>query len=251
MAPPNIIVFGETGAGKSALINLIAGDGTAESNSSAKGVTIKSTTHYANIDGTTVTLHDTAGLDEWHGGSVSAKDAITGLYQLICKLDDGVSLLVYCIRGPRIRASHKNNYQMFYEAICQRKVPIVVVVTGLENETPTMESWWEINGSTFAKYGMKFQGHVCACGTKGKDNNSLAEYNESGAKLKTLVVGAHMRHPWKIDRMNWVEQAVRSTWNFFAKGFSWEKTGKKGLTAAYKLMGMSSKEAIKLANRVA
>jgi len=36
-APPNIVVFGETGTGKSSVINLIAGRQIAETSSEAKG----------------------------------------------------------------------------------------------------------------------------------------------------------------------------------------------------------------------
>lgn len=248
MAPPNIVVFGETGVGKSALINLIVGKDVAASKSSAKGVTLESASYPAIIEGTTFTLHDTAGLDEWKGGGVSSRDAITGLYNLMHNLEDGVSLLIYCIRGPRIKENTVNNYRMFYEALCQRKVKIVAVILGLENENP-MDSWWDENGSTFEEFGMWLDGHACVCGTKGKNGVSSKEYFESRLKVRQLVLDEHMSKPWKVDKADWLQRTVTMVWNIFSKGFKWEKSHKKALAAAYKLMEVDKKEAMKLVNR--
>ncbi|KAJ3891404.1 hypothetical protein GG344DRAFT_76933 [Lentinula edodes] len=49
----------------------------------------------------------------------------------------------------------------FYENLSQQKIPIVLVVTALEDEDPDMETWWLGNEAVFAKYGMFFHGHVC------------------------------------------------------------------------------------------
>jgi len=56
--------------------------------------------------------------------------------------------LFYCVRGPRIKETTVYNYKMFYQGLFQGEIPIVLVVTGLEQEDP-MDAWWRRNGDVF------------------------------------------------------------------------------------------------------
>ena len=82
-------------------------------------------------------------------------------------LDDGVNLLVYVMRAPRIVATAKANYELFFETFCYGQVPIVIVVTGLEDKDD-MDKWWEENKSVFDDYKMPFSGSACITATQGK-----------------------------------------------------------------------------------
>jgi predicted GTPase len=104
----NIILFGESGAGKSSLVNMIVGRNTAKVSSDASGCTFKSEPHNALIDGSFFVVHDTAGLNESDQGRVPHWKAIRELYTLIRQLD-GVSLLIYCMRG-RVKENAKANW---------------------------------------------------------------------------------------------------------------------------------------------
>ena len=114
--PANVIIFGEAGAGKSSLINLIRDDNAATTASSAEGCTFESKSYDVTIGNTKIRLWDTAGLNEGDYGKVDLKRAIAGLYNLATNLQNGVSLLVYCIRG-RITRATVANYMMFYKEI--------------------------------------------------------------------------------------------------------------------------------------
>lgn len=218
-ATRHVIVFGETGAGKSSIINMLAGEGTAVVSNSARGCTFESKAYSAQIQGLQYTLHDTAGLNEWEKGRVSGKDAVRNLYQLVKNLDgEGISLLVYCIRGPRIKESMVNNYRMFYQAFCQEKVSIVIAITGLENED-SMDEWWDENGATFAEYGMTFTGYACLTATKGKMDRLAFEYAESKQRLQDVVVRCCLSKPWKIGGRSWLMVAVKRVWELFAQAF--------------------------------
>jgi len=227
-APLNVIVFGETGSGKSSLINMVVGTNVAETSSKAKGCTFESTPYKVTIHGTAYKLFDTAGLNEWEGGKVSAKDAVVNLYKLIRDLDDGVSLLVYCVRGP-----------------------IVVAVTGLENEEPTMDSWWAENRETFADAGMTFSEHACITATKGRGDVFKEEYRESAEKMKKIIKAGSRNQAWRMERKSWLVKAIGSVWNFFAKAFDLPQFGlSKVLSLALQMVGVPRNEADDIANRV-
>ncbi|KAH7925680.1 hypothetical protein BV22DRAFT_966785, partial [Leucogyrophana mollusca] len=187
----NILVFGETGTGKSSLINMCAGRELAGVSSDATGCTFGSRGYAANIDGQDVILWDTAGLNEGEHGSMPAQQAAENLRTLMLNLANGLHLLVYCVRGSRYRDILRINYDMFYRAICQEEVPIVIVVTGLENEDP-MESWWHVNKADLKKHGLRFQDHACVTATRGKALKSGGfvfeeEYARSELEIKRLI----------------------------------------------------------------
>ncbi|KAG1831901.1 hypothetical protein DFJ58DRAFT_243829 [Suillus subalutaceus] len=43
----------------------------------------------------------------------------------------------------------------------KESVPIVLVVTGLEDQEPEMEEWWRNNEKSISDLGMNFAGHAC------------------------------------------------------------------------------------------
>ncbi|OAX36645.1 P-loop containing nucleoside triphosphate hydrolase protein [Rhizopogon vinicolor AM-OR11-026] len=164
--PVNIIVFGESGVGKSSIINMLMGEPVAAVSNQAVGCTYESTKFRSTIAGKEVILFDTAGLNEAEAGTVSPEQAIENLRSLVTELKT-VNLLVYCIRGTRFRKIVADNYKMFCNTICgsDRKVPVVLVVTGLENEE-NMDHWWEYNKVDFGE--MEFRGHACITATRGR-----------------------------------------------------------------------------------
>ncbi|KAG8213778.1 P-loop containing nucleoside triphosphate hydrolase protein [Butyriboletus roseoflavus] len=159
----NVVIFGDSGVGKSSLINMLAGRKTAETSNGAIGCTFQSCQYTITINGEKVNIWDTAGLDEGTRGRVPPEIAEKNLSKLLRELRsaNGIHLLVYCIRGPSVRKSLARNYTIFYSAICRKKVPIVAVVTGLENEPTSMEAWWAKGEKELAKYKMRFEAHAC------------------------------------------------------------------------------------------
>ena len=219
--PCNIVVFGETGAGKSSVINLIVGKDVAETSSGSTGCTFNSERYPTEIEGVPLVLWDTSGLNEGNKGKVAGKQAMIQLYELISSLEEeGVSLLVFCVRGPRIKDTMVNNYQLFHSSFCLGKVPIVLVMTGLEEEEP-MDAWWPQNKGTFQAEEMSFCGQACITATKGKLRQGgytyQDEYDESRKKVRKLIVDSYQVVPWKLEKVPWFVASIRR----IAKGIAW------------------------------
>ncbi len=222
---PNVIVFGETGVGKSSLINMIAGTPSAAISSSAIGCTFESVPYVAELNGLQYRLWDTAGLNEGENGNVSADRAIESLQELVRNLQyGGVNLLLYCIRGSRLRDIVKINYDLFYTIICGAQVPIVVAVTGLENEDD-MEDWWKDNVQDFDDRGMHFAGHACVTTAKGrvmKDGQHMfeEEYSRSIKLVRELIVSCCLESSWKPDSSRWLCNIVERMRGMYAESGS-------------------------------
>jgi hypothetical protein len=67
-------------------------------------------------------------------------DALVNAHELVVSLKSrgGVHGLLFCIRAGRISTTIQQNYRLFFEFLFQEQVPLVLVVTGLENE-PNMD----------------------------------------------------------------------------------------------------------------
>jgi hypothetical protein len=215
MAIPNVVIFGETGAGKSSLVNMIAGRTVAQISTRAVGCTFRSTSFPVNIGGKRFNVHDTAGLDEGQdgAGTVASHDAIVQLYTLLRRLDTGVSLLVFCMRGPKIKEASVKNWRLFCEIICQRRVPVILAVTGLENEENGMDNWWTENEEYFMGYEMYPNGVACMTATRGKKRsrggyNFDEEYEESQEKIKRVISRVYLRTPWQVPATEWFKTIV-------------------------------------------
>jgi hypothetical protein len=159
---------------------------------------------------------DTSGLNEGEEGTVPAKAALSNLHELVAQLsekENGISLLVYCIRGSRLRDIVRVNYDLFWGIICQRKVPIVLVVTGLELEED-MERWWVDNKDELEEMGMTFHGHACVTTTKGKNDRMgkpmfEKEFRKSETRVRELVESTCASEPLRLEGERWMAQIVR------------------------------------------
>ncbi len=218
---PNVIIFGEVGVGKSSLINMITGTACADVSSAAIGSTFESVPYDAELSGRKYRLWDTIGLNEGEQGNVSAERAIESLQELVRNLQSGgVSLLVYCIRGTRLRDIVKINYDLFHTIICAAQVPIVVAVTGLENEDD-MEDWWRDNVQDFDDRGMHFAGHACITTAKGKimeDGRHMfeEEYDQSVKLVRDLIISCCPETSWKSDSSKWFGNIIESMRQMYA-----------------------------------
>ncbi|KAG2063145.1 hypothetical protein BDR04DRAFT_597530 [Suillus decipiens] len=165
----NIVIFGQTGTGKSSIINAIAREQLAGTSNDAAGCTSGYKRHPVTISGQRFVLFDTAGLGEGPAGTVPDKEAKRQLKSLLRQLmnsrspSDGIGLL--------------------------KKIPIVIVITGLEQE-PNMESWWDQNKDKLKS--MHFTGHACVTALQEHPGNSedfTRRIAESRDILSNLLVG--------------------------------------------------------------
>ncbi|KAK7448523.1 hypothetical protein VKT23_013786 [Stygiomarasmius scandens] len=195
---PNIILFGASGCGKTSIVNMLAGTELARTvSNSAVSVLFHNQVYEIKIEDQYYNIYDTTGLSEGYDQSSLSQQVNDQLKNLVYNLNDGVHLLVFCLRAPRITDGAASNYVTFYRSLCGSKVPIVLVVTGLENEVD-MDDWWDINENVFKGYGMHFEGHACITATRGKKMASgykyQTEYDESREKTVSLIQ-RHVRKP--------------------------------------------------------
>ena len=201
ISTPNIIIFGEAGVGKSSVINLIAGQKRAHISNNARGCTFQYQRHIVTLDGMPFAFWDTTGLDEGSEGTVPARLAESNLRELIQELahSGGIHLVIYCIRGTRLTKALKHNYDLFHTTVCRKKVPVALVVTGLEHQQGDMETWWVENNAFLHRHGMWFHAHACVTTLDVDDDVIRARQSDSQRRLRELVVEYSGRRPWKIE----------------------------------------------------
>lgn len=205
MASVNIVLFGETGVGKSSVINLIAGHQVASVSSDADGRTLSSRRHSFLVGTRTFHIWDTAGLEQPELGAVGYMAAIEGALSLIQQLSQqgGIDLLLFCMRGNRVTATTQRNYRLFYEVLCKSQVPIALVITHLERE-PDMNAWWTRNLSGLEKYGIKPAGHACVTGLPAH-----GKYAESKVNIERMLRGYNGQGKYVMPADSWFIEFLR------------------------------------------
>ncbi|KIK92119.1 hypothetical protein PAXRUDRAFT_830262 [Paxillus rubicundulus Ve08.2h10] len=185
---------------------MLAGEDVADIASTSTGCTFQSRSYRVMVAGSSFTIFDTAGLNEGDPRTIEKFNAVRQLYKLITSIDGGVSLLLFCMRAPRIKESNIQNWRLFHEIICAEKVPIAIIITGLENEG-SMDNWWVGNRDNFEHQGMRPAGHACITATRGKEKGGqylfAEEYAESKEKVQKLIMKCALRKPWTVPKIQW------------------------------------------------
>ncbi|KAJ8593685.1 hypothetical protein M405DRAFT_730958 [Rhizopogon salebrosus TDB-379] len=214
--PPNFIVFGEMGVGKSSLINLIAGEDVTKASSSAQSCTLDSTEHTIRLTNyLDVHLYDTAGLNEPTIDNTNYLGALVKAHKLIQSLQEkgGIHGILFCIRVGRISNTTQQNYKLIHDFLCQKTVPVSLVVTGLENE-PDMDGWWTTNETTIKQSGIASAKHVCITTTMGYENVYEKRYKESRKKVHKLMSELASETACPVDGANWFRRVCKSLRGF-------------------------------------
>jgi len=154
-------------------------------------------------------VHEASGFDE--DGRLPTHEDIARAYSLIKNLGAGVSLLVFCMRAPRMTEGCKRNWRLFHEVFCKKKVAALAVVTGLENEDD-MDAWWNVNETVFHKNEMFPDRHACVTAIKGRLNGGTyvfqKEFDDSQKKIRGLIKSSRMETPWSMAHMEWFNSFV-------------------------------------------
>ena len=239
MNKTRVLVFGATGIGKTSLCNSLSGR-SRPTDGGAKGVTAKS--HQYGVftsESRKVELIDTVGLHEGSGGTVPAEKAVLQLVELLEQAKDGFSLLVHVTRASRITKEFEDDHKFFVERLTQRKIPVLLVVTGCENEDP-MQTWVEKNRQSFSQFG--YHEIVATCFAEGGPLES--HFEPLREQSRVLVLQA-------IDRLSLNEpsllyggntgssfnQSLTSIWNSFVEISGLPRKYRRGLNeSAFALM---------------
>jgi predicted GTPase len=161
--PSNVLIFGETGVGKSSVINLIMGRDVARTSPDAPTCTLQHTPYEITLENQRFKL--------WEVSSIASMGFFRRLFEkwrmkkTYKKLysDDGVYLLLYCIRNSRAQGTMVSHYKFFTSIVGSTtgRVPVAAVVTCLEDYPMDMDDWWKKNEGNLEREGMKFSKHVC------------------------------------------------------------------------------------------
>ncbi|KAJ7577142.1 hypothetical protein C8J56DRAFT_971216 [Mycena floridula] len=210
--PKNVIVFGETGTGKSSVVNMLADNlypEQAKVSDSLDGVTFEASCYRRRIDGETYNIYDTVGLSEAHRGTVNPQDGIRALRRLMRDLKDGIHLLVLVTQGPHIKPTAEKNYKMFYEIFCDKKVPIVLLVTHMEDVVAEGQlAWWVKNGPVLEKKNMRFNGRACITASRGPGGVRGQQYEKSRIIVQQEIKDCCSRRPWAPGMRSWFRSVV-------------------------------------------
>ncbi|KAG2355064.1 hypothetical protein BDR07DRAFT_1304250, partial [Suillus spraguei] len=162
----NVLLFGETGVGKSAIINLIMGRDVAQTSPDAETCTLQHTFHEVTLGNRRFKLWEVSSLKSMgFFRSFFAKWRLKKSYKKLYK-DDGVYLLLYCMRGSRAQRALIRDYKFFTDIVGSTAtvtggVPVAAVVTSLEDYPEDMDKWWVKNKDNLESLGMRFSAHAC------------------------------------------------------------------------------------------
>jgi predicted GTPase len=250
----NVVVFGESGVGKSSVIHMLFNHDIAEPSDAALGFTFESKLYKGTRDGYSFNIYDTAGLNESDNGRVKPDVAIGNLMKLVGHSQEGIHLLIMCMRKGRINSAIANNYQLFYNGIFGTHVPIILVVTHCELDDP-IDSWKTMNQSLLrSQFKMEFNDIICVTTlNKGKHAAKFqTEYASSREELGRSIVRNSLKKAWVIENFaDFIMVMMKRIWNLIASYFNFPKVPLNNIIySIFQKLGFGDTEATEKANKL-
>ncbi|KAI6018392.1 hypothetical protein EDC04DRAFT_454647 [Pisolithus marmoratus] len=187
----NVLVMGETGSGKSSVVNLLVGTKVAEVSNEASACTTKTIGHTATIQGKTTPMKmhiwEVVGFNQPEDRYGKALDMdLDPIFQANARVD----VILFCMQGSRLRNTPTRIFEHLNNVLGGRIV--VPVITNLEREED-MESWWGKYGDRVGTC-MGLSGTEHACITGLQDRKYEAKSMQSRALLISILEGRYSLH---------------------------------------------------------
>jgi hypothetical protein len=212
-----ILVIGQTGAGKSSLVNLLAGKRVATVCDGANGCTFRFETYQCYYNGELFELIDTVGLNEGSKGTVKPKDAMKMLIKFIKGNKRGFSCILFVMPKGRITESFEKNHMLFCRTLLNGQTPAILFLSHCESDEP-MDTWIkkEENKTALVPYG--FSDVVCGTAQEGGRFAELVEplRNETHRCLWKSIAGHMLETPRPIEP---TLHLFKQIWNSFCDFF--------------------------------
>lgn len=185
----NIVLLGESGVGKSSIINMVSGTQTTKTSNNVLGDGSKVECYVVTESGLRINFWEMKGF----AGDVGV--APTRLLQVLKTIVrrllvfGSIDLLILCMRSGRITNTIVQGYHAIYVEACARRVPIALVVNGLERSPDlNMHGWWARNKDGILNHGLAFDIHVCVTTLRSDEDSSVGEkIKVSQRRLRELV----------------------------------------------------------------
>lgn len=154
----HIAVVGETGAGKSTLVNLLIGANNALANNDVLPCTEQPNPYpLMSAPGVEYTLWDTRGWNEALGKEEATSpiarflkllrrvpEAERNLRIFLRRRDPRISLVLFCIEARKIEHDAEwKNYKKIFVKFCKRRIKVAVVVTQMDSDGTTENARWK------------------------------------------------------------------------------------------------------------
>jgi len=217
-----ILVIGQTGAGKSSLVNLLAGKKVAKVSDGAKGCTFQFETYQVDCNGEIFELIDTVGLNEGSAGTVKPKEAMKMLIKFIKGNKRGFSCILFVMPKGRITDSFEKNHMLFYQTLLHGETPSILFLGHCESDDP-MDTWIKNEENKAALMPYNFSDIVCGTAREGGRFAQLVEplRNETRAHLWESIIEHMLQVPRPIEpTMHLFKQIWNSFCDFF--GINWK-----------------------------
>lgn len=176
----NVMVMGETGVGKSALVNLIAGHEIAKVSPDASLCTAKTTKYPTTVGLAPYILWEVTGFNQ-PGTNSDAQIMEKGLLSAV-EQKATVDVVLFCMRGKKMTKETQTIYSLI-KLMFGDYVPIILVVMHLEGEK-VMEDWWVRNEQGLKNKGVVGEAHVCVTAVRDQ-----ARYATKSADSRRDVLG--------------------------------------------------------------
>lgn len=248
----NAIIFGEAGVGKSSVINMLFDNYTAEISDSVIGCTFHPKLCRGQCKGYPLNLYDTAGLDECDSGSVKADAAVENLTQFVKNLQEDIDLLIMCVKNGRISRTILHNYQLLYDQLFDRHVPILLVVTHCELENPI--DAWKVNNESVLKTRFKMEFSDVICVTTVNEGKYGARFREKYELSRATLCHSIARHLLKKILVREgitgsITIKMKRIWNILACYFGFPKIAlHRKLYSIFQEFGFDHDEAVEKTN---